>query len=109
METQKHTPGEATLAFVAKSDAMLNKKIGYAADSIKSELDRLLTHRVVEVGWRESCGTTDFTMHVYREWVKVVKRLEKEGLKIKQERIKHGNSYATNKGGFWNSIVYSLV
>jgi len=62
----------------------------------------------VEVGWRECCGKTDSTMYQHREWVKIVSMLRKDGVVVNEEQVKHKNAYATNNGGFWNSIIYSV-
>jgi hypothetical protein len=97
-----------TKDLIESLDTKLNAKSGWNENPIKSYVNNLLLHKRVEVGWRESCGTTDPTMHVYRAWIKVLKRLRSDGLSINEERIKHDNAYATNKGGFWNSIVYTI-
>lgn len=95
-------------ALAAKADERLNKRAGWAANDVQRDLAKLLEFGEVEVGWRESCGATDPTMHVYREWVKVLKALRAEGATIAEERQKHGNSWATKGGGFWQSIRYTL-
>lgn len=98
--------GSAATALIIKKDAELNKRIGWDQNNLAAFVRDLKTHGRVEVGWRESCGSTDFTHLIYREWLKVLKLLRKDGMQISEERIKHGNAYATKKGGFWNSIVY---
>lgn len=99
---------ESLAAFVAKQDSKLNAKAGYESNFLAENLRVLLEHGKVEVGWRESCGSTDRTMFMHRAWCEVIKRLGKDGFEIKQEPQKHGNSWATKAGGFWSSIVYSL-
>lgn len=99
---------EKTLAFVAAQDKALNKRAGWKSNQISTYLRNLTTFGRVEVGWRESCGCTDPTAHQYGAWKKVIARLMKDGLQIHEERVKHGNGYATMKGGFWQSIIYTL-
>ena len=102
------SPSQATLDYITKQDAALNKRAGWEQNSLDNLVNRLLTYGLVEVGWRESCGTTDRTHHIYRAWLKVLPKLKKDLPVITEERGKHGNSYATSKGGFWNSIIYTL-
>lgn len=95
-------------AMAEKSDAALSKRAGYDVSDVRANLDSLLTRRRVEVGYRQSCGKTDFTQFAYREWAKLLKAAEKGGLRISVEPVKHGNSWATKSGGFWSSAVYVL-
>ena len=90
-------------------DDKLNKQAGFKSNDLQENLRQLITFNEVEVGWRASCGSTDRTMKIHREWEKVIAMLRKEGLEIKEERVKHGNSYATEKRGFWNSIIYTIA
>ena len=99
---------EKLLAMAIKSDAALNKRAGWAQNSVSGFLDVLLTHGRIEVGYRASCGKTDPTQFIYREWAKLLKAAEKYGLRITVEPVKHGNAYATTKGGFWNSAIYRM-
>lgn len=99
---------DSLAAFVAKQDAKLNAKAGYESNFLAENLRVLLEHGKVEVGWRESCGSTDRTMFMHRAWREVIKRMEKEGFAIQKEPQKHGNSWATKAGGFWSSVVYRL-
>jgi len=92
----------------AKSDAVLSKRAGYETTNIGTALHSLITHGRVEVGYRQACGKTDPTTYMYREWVKLLKVAEKSGLRILVEPVKHGNAYATSKGGFWSSAIYAL-
>lgn len=91
----------------AKSDAALSKRAGYEKNDTSGALHSLLTHGRVEVGYRQACGKTDQTQHAYREWVKLLKAAEKSGMRIAVEPVKHGNAYATSKGGFWTSAIYT--
>lgn len=99
---------EKTMSRVSALDIKLNTIQNREANYLKSNLVELLEFKKVEVGWRESCGTTDFTMKVYREWKKIVTLLVENGFKISEQRVNHGNAYATSKGGFWNSIIYTI-
>lgn len=109
---EKYVPAKPSYpkaeAVAAKADERLNKRAGYSANPCGGHLATLLEFGKVEVGWRESCGSTDYTMHVYREWAKVLKALRASGAVISEEPMKHGNAWATKGGGFWNSIVYRL-
>lgn len=95
-------------AMAAKSDAALSKRAGYETSDVRTNLDSLLKHWRVEVGYRQSCGKTDYTQYAYREWAKLLKAAEKGGLRISVEPVKHGNSWATKSGGFWSSSIYTL-
>lgn len=99
---------DSTHEFVKAQDAALNKRAGWNENALASHLHDLLLHGRVEVGWREACGKTDPTHHKYRAWLKVLKRLRKDGMTIAETTEKHGNGYATMKGGFWSSIVYTI-
>ena len=100
---------EKLFALAAKSDAALSQRAGYETSDVKTNLDLLLKHGRVEVGYRQSCGKTDYTNYVYREWAKLLKAAEKSGLQIAVEPVKHGNSWATKSGGFWSSAIYALA
>lgn len=91
-----------------KSDAALSKRAGYKTTDISTALHSLLKHGCVEVGYRQSCGKTDPTAYMYREWAKLLKAAEKGGLRIAVDPVKHGNSWATKSGGFWSSAIYAL-
>jgi hypothetical protein len=91
-----------------KSDAALSKRAGYEKTDIRTALHSLITHGRVEVGYRRACGKTDQTHHMYREWAKLLKAAEESGMRIAVEPVKHGNAYATSKGGFWSSAIYTL-
>jgi hypothetical protein len=93
---------------VRQMDDKLNALRTYDANDIQRYLYHLITFNRVEVGWRESCGKTDHTHKVYREWVKVVKMLAKSGVTLTEEPVTFGNSYATLSGGFWRSIIYTI-
>lgn len=91
-----------------KSDEALSKRAGYEKTDISTALHSLITRGRVEVGYRQACGKTDPTLFAYREWAKLLKAAEKNGLRIAVEPVKHGNAYATSKGGFWSSAIYTL-
>lgn len=92
-----------------KSDAALSKRFGYTTSCTAEALNTLLVKGRVECGYRNSCGRTDSTAYIHREWMKVVKAAEKCGLRISIEPVKHGNGWATKCGGFWQSAIYSIA
>lgn len=100
---------DALKAKATDADARLSTKAGYPGKDLSKALETLFQFGQVEIGWRESCGKTDFTMFVFREWKKIVTALRKNGFQLSEEPIKHGNAWATKCGGFWSSIKYSLV
>ncbi len=100
---------EQLFSIASKSDAILNKKIGYESNPIKSYLEDMIRNGFAEVGYRSSCGSTDYSVFVFREWKKILKKAEKLGIEIVEEPIKHGNSWATLSNGFWNSSKYFIV
>lgn len=91
-----------------KSDERLSKRYGYACSNTATALHTLFLKGSVEVGYRQSCGRTDPTTYIYREWVKIIKAVEKAGILVRVDPVKHGNAYATMKGGFWSSAIYSI-
>lgn len=94
---------------IRSADQKLNVLVGYDANNIKNNFDNLFKNGSVEVGYRSSCGSTHSTMKTYREFYKILKLIRKEGFEISEENITHGNAYATNNGGFWNSIIFKLI
>lgn len=98
---------EKTDALIASLDAQLSKRFGYTSREMRGAVDNLSKFGKVEIGWRESCGKTDPTMHTKRAWDRVLKALRQDGFLILEERKKHGNAYATSKGGFWCSVIYT--
>ena len=94
---------------IAKSDEKVNKIVGWDTNDISKYIDNLLKNKEVEVGYRAQCGSTHFTQKVYREFSSVIATLKKEGINIVEENKTHGNRYATNNGGFWNSIVFKIA
>lgn len=95
-------------AKIQHADVKCNEIAGYSANNIQCYIDKLLRDQKVEVGYRGMCGATHSTQKVFREWVKIVKALRKEGYNITEENVTHKNAYATNNGGFYNSIIYSI-
>lgn len=91
------------------ADAKLNKIAGFCSNNIASYFTCLIQTGSVEVGYRAQCGSTHITQKTFSEFVKIISILKKEGFEIYEERQKHKNGYATNNGGFWNSIVYKTV
>jgi len=102
-------PAEHLRVKAAEADARLSAKAGYPSKDTSKALETLLHFGAVEIGWRESCGKTDATMFAFREWKKIVTALRKSGFEILEERIAHGNAWATKCGGFWSSIKYSVA
>lgn len=100
---------ERLRAMAEKSDLALSKRAGYDVSDVRTNLESLLKHGRVEVGYRQSCGKTDYTQHAYREWAKLLKVAGKGGLQIDVAPVKHGNSWATKSGGFWSSAIYTLA
>ena len=87
----------------------VNELYGYNSNDIQKYISDLQKNGSVTVGYRTSCGTTDRTQKAFRLWVKSVKLLSKNGIKLVEENLKVNNSYATLSGGFWHEIRYSLV
>lgn len=92
---------------IAAYDEKLNKAAGYPANAIQETVERLLVYGSVEVGYRTSTGKADNTLRTYREWMKILRMLQKD-LKIIIEPQKHDNGWATLAGGFWNSNIYRI-
>jgi hypothetical protein len=97
-----------TEKLIASLDAQLANRLGYETAPMRNNVDILARHGLIEDGWREACGKTDPTAHIHRTWVRVITALRKDGVTITEERQKHKNAYATNHGGFWQSIIYTL-
>lgn len=91
---------------IAKQDEVLTKKNPHCKNELAKTFDNLTTFGQVEVGWRESCGSTDKTVFIKRGWDKVIAAAKKDGMIITEERIKHNNQWASKCGGFWSSIIY---
>jgi hypothetical protein len=100
---------EKTLQQIESIDNKINSWYGYDNNEMKRLIESLRRDGYVEVGWRTQCGSTDRTQKVYREWCKVIKMLSKDGIRLSEESVKHKNAYATNNGGFWNSIIYKIA
>lgn len=94
---------------IHSADQKLNVLVGYNANNIENNFNTLFKYGYVEVGYRSSCGSTHPTMKTYREFYKILKILIKEGLEVSEENVTHGNAYATNNGGFWNSTIFKLI
>ncbi len=87
----------------------LNEKanaISSMQNEIIEHIERLNKEKSIVFGYRASCGSTDRTMKVFRVWSQVLKEFEKQGVFLRSENLTVGNSYATNKGGFWNEVRY---
>jgi hypothetical protein len=99
---------EKTLAFVDSADKKLNEIAGWADNALVSNLVALIKHGRVEVGYRAQCGSTHHTQNVWREWVRLIKKLRADGFEITETPVRHGNAYATSKGGFWQSTIFEV-
>lgn len=95
-------------AFILKEDTKLNKLVGWNANNIWDYFTKLIELGEVEVGYRSSCGRTDATMKTYESWLKFLKKFRQTGAIIEETSVKHGNAYATNNGGFWNSTIFTM-
>lgn len=99
---------DKTIAYIDRQDANLNKLAGWESNDIKGNISKLLEFGRVEVGYRSSCGSTDKTQKIYNAFNKVLRKMAKDGITVAEATVKHGNAYATSKGGFWNSTIYTL-
>lgn len=87
----------------------LNEKanlISAIKNEIIESIEKLNKEKSIVIGYRASCGSTDRTMKVFRVWRQALREFEKQGIFIRSENLPVGNSYATNKGGFWNEVRY---
>ena len=87
----------------------LNEKanlISSMQNEIIESIEKLNKEKSFVFGYRTSCGSTDRTMKVFRIWRQALKEFEKQGVFLRSENLTVGNSYATNKGGFWNEVRY---
>lgn len=91
------------------ADTRLKENDNYSSISIESNITMLFLWKSIEVGYRQQAGSTHPTHKMFREWIKIIKLLRKEGFNITETLIKHNNAYATNNGGFWNSSVFKLI
>lgn len=87
----------------------LNEKanlISAIKNEIIESIEKLNKEKSIVIGYRASCGSTDRTMKVFRVWRQALREFEKQGIFLRSENLPVGNSYATNKGGFWNEVRY---
>lgn len=75
-------------------------------NEIIESIEKLNKEKSIVIGYRASCGSTDRTMKVFRVWRQALIEFEKQGIFLRLENLPVGNSYATNKGGFWNEVRY---
>lgn len=75
-------------------------------NEIIESIEKLNKEKSIVIGYRASCGSTDRTMKVFRIWRQALREFEKQGIFLRSENLQVGNSYATNKGGFWNEVRY---
>lgn len=81
---------------------------GYSSNQIKRDFHKLINGESVEVGYRAGCGRTDRTHKIFKEWLKIVKSLRKDGFIIEEKNIIHANKSPTMAQGYWNSIIYLI-
>lgn len=87
----------------------LNEKANLVSsikNKITESIEELNKEKSFIFGYRASCGSIDNTMKVFRIWGQALKEFEKQNVFLRSENLTVGNSYATNKGGFWNEIRY---
>lgn len=110
MKAKTEAEYRAILAEKAKqADGRLSKKFGYETHDIQNYLERLFKFGYVEVGYRCGCGYTDPTVYTQREWVKILKLMDKYDFRIESEKVKHLNGEATWARGWWDSFNYTYV
>ena len=76
--------------------------------SISIEVQNLLDGQAVEIGYRSSCSTTHSTMKTFEIFRNFLKALKAQGIEITETPVKHGNAYAGNNDGFWNSYIFEI-
>jgi len=81
---------------------------GYQSRQIERDFYNLINGQKVEVGYRAGCGKIDKTHLIFKEWIRVIKSLKKDGFVINEENICHPNKSPTMAQGFWNSIIYLI-
>ncbi len=86
----------------------VNSMYNYNCNDILNNFNTLIEKKEVEVGYRVACGITDKTHKSFREWIKIISLLEKNGLSINKENQTHPNKSPTMAQGFWNSIIYKI-
>lgn len=99
---------EKTISLIDTINEKANTICGYQSNQIKKDFNYLITNNYVEVGYRLSCGSTDKTHKVFKEWLKVINILRKNNIIIIEENVKHDNKSPNMAGGFWNSIIYKI-
>lgn len=100
---------ESTKEKIKLADKKLNLLHCYEANNISKNINDLINNGNVEVGYKSQCGATHVTQKSYREFYKIINLLKKEGYSISEELVKHNNKYATNNGGFWNSVIFKII
>lgn len=97
------------LSKIRRADERQNKIQGWESNNIIGDITKLFEYGFVEVGYRAQCGSIHKSQKSFSEFSKIIKALEKKGVKIEIEIQKHKNAYATNNGGFWNSSVFKIA
>lgn len=99
---------EKTNSIVGKAKESEQIIYGYPSNQIKGDFHKLINGESVEVGYRAGCGRTDRTHKVFKEWLKIIKSLRKDGFIVEEKNIIHPNKSPTMAQGFWNSVIYSI-
>lgn len=98
---------ESTLKYIKQQDERLDRGWHVPSKDLERYARNLIEFGMVEVGHRACCGSTHRTQKTHDAWIRVLKKIRKDGFVVKEEVQKHKNAYATNNGGFWNSTIYS--
>jgi len=93
-------------------DYRLNKKLEFVIGGASETLNAIIKNGVYKTGYRNSCGSTDRTLKVWREVNKYIsflnKELVKHGLKLIVNELSSDCRYATLAGGFWKDVIITL-
>ena len=100
---------EDVIAQINELNNKVNELCGYPSNDIKHWFNDFQKHGTVNVGYRAACGSMDRTHKIYRLWLKAVKILTKNGVKLCEEYIKVDNKSPTMAQGFWNEVRYFLA
>lgn len=101
-------PSDKTLSILNKSKKSELEIYGYPSHQIERDFKSLIDGKEVEVGYRVGCGRTDRTHKVFKEWLKLLKSLRKDGFNIEEINVIHPNKSPTMAQGFWNSVKYIM-
>lgn len=99
---------DKTLKVLETAKQKENLICGYPSNQIENDFLKLTEGNKIEVGYRCGCGKIDDTHKIFKEWLKVLKSLKKDGFIISEKNITHPNKSPTMANGYWNSIIYSI-